>query len=196
MRKQNLFLGINAVILLMISILFLVFYQSSVPKEPKDKLFGQMITLGEEQIITNLPTLGHFTVVHTVQTATNNKGQEVGKVYHVIARNGYKFDSEDDFGYIELLVGIDQNQKVYVQPLSIRQTSTYVGGIQDYVINYFQGIGFGDLILIPVINVGDLEAGATASESTGLVKNMIAMAIDQHVSLSASLSEVNDNDRG
>lgn len=196
MRKQNLYLGLNAVLFIIISILFLAYYQTSVPKEPKDKLFGQMITLGEEQIITNLPTTGHFSVVHTVQIAKNNKGIEVGKVYHVIARNGYKLNEDDDFGYIELLVGIDKNQKVFVQAVSIRQTSTYVGGIQDYVYEYFQDIQFGDLILIPVINVGDLEAGATASESTALVKSMIAMAIDAHVNLNASLSEVNENDRG
>jgi len=191
MKKQNLFLMINAVILLVISIGFLFAYQNVVPKDPEDKLFNQMVTLKDEEIINNVPSIGHYSIVHKVQTAYNAQGNKVGTVYTVMAKNGYKFDSADDFGYIELLVGIDLNNKVYVQPVKIQQTSTYVGGIQDYIYEYFQGFAFDYLLLIPVVNVGDLEAGATASESTGLVKSLVAMVINRHNNPSASLSEVN-----
>jgi hypothetical protein len=191
MKKQNLFLMINAVILLVISLIFLFTYQNAIPKDPEDKLFSQMITLEDEEIITNVPTIGFYSIVNKVQIAYNAKGDKVGTVYTVIARNGYKFDSADEFGYIELLVGIDLDNKVYVQPVRIEQTSTYVGGIQDYIYEYFQGFSFDYLMLIPVVNVGDLEAGATASESTGLVKSLVAMAIDAYHNQTASLSEVN-----
>ena len=191
MKKENLFLMINAVVILVISLGFLFAFQNVVPKEPEDKLFNQMVTLEDEEIITNVPTIGHYSIVHKVQTAYNAKGNKVGTVYTVMARNGYKFDPNAEFGYIELLVGIDLDNKVYVQPLKIEQTSTYVGGIQDYIYEYFQGFTFDYLLLIPVVNVGDLEAGATASQSTGLVKTLVAMTIDAHDSRSASLSEVN-----
>ncbi len=191
MKKQNLFLMINAVIILVISLGFLFAFQNIVPKDPEDKLFNQMVTLEDEEIITNVPTIGHYSIVHKVQTAYNAQGSKVGTVYTVMARNGYKFDPNSEFGYIELLVGIDLDNKVYVQPLKIEQTSTYVGGIQDYIYEYFQGFTFDYLLLIPVVNVGDLEAGATASQSTGLVKTLVAMAIDAYNNQSASLSEVN-----
>ncbi|MDO9629207.1 MAG: hypothetical protein Q7I99_04830 [Acholeplasmataceae bacterium] len=191
MKKQNLFLMINAVILMIISLGFIFMYQNVVPRDPEDKLFGQMVTLEDDEVITNVPTIGHYTIVHKVQTAYNAKGTKVGTVYTVMAKNGYNFDPSNDFGYIELLVGIDLDNKVYVQPLKLEQTSTYVGGIQDYVYEYFQGFTFDYLLLIPVINVGDLEAGATASQSTGLVKTLVAMAINAHINRSASLSEVN-----
>ncbi|MBU1142441.1 MAG: hypothetical protein KKH92_02215 [Firmicutes bacterium] len=191
MKKQNLFLMMNAVILLVISLVFLFTYQNAIPKDAEDKLFNQMVTLEDEEIITNVPTIGFYSIVHKVQTAYNAKGDKVGTVYTVMAKNGYKFNPADEFGYIELLVGIDLDNKVYVQPLKIEQTSTYVGGIQDYVYEYFQGFSFDYLLLIPVVNVGDLEAGATASQSTGLVKTLVAMAIDAYNNQSASLSEVN-----
>lgn len=191
MKKQNLFLIINAVILLVISLGFLFTYQNAIPKDPEDKLFNQMVTLEDEEIINNVPSIGHYTIVHKVQTAYNAKGNKVGTVYTVMAKNSYKFDPADDFGYIELLVGIDLDNKVYVQPLKIEQTSTYVGGIQDYIYEYFQGFTFDYLLLIPVVNVGDLEAGATASQSTSLVKTLVSMAISEYNNQFASLSEVN-----
>ncbi|PKK98794.1 MAG: hypothetical protein CVV57_04750 [Tenericutes bacterium HGW-Tenericutes-2] len=191
MKKQNLFLMINAVVLLVISLIFLFAFQNVLPKDPEDKLFNQMVTLEDEEIINNVPSIGHYTIIHKVQTAYNAKGNKVGTVYTVMAKNGYKFNPSDEFGYIELLVGVDLDNKVYVQPVKIEQTSTYVGGIQDYIYEYFQGFTFDYLLLIPVVNVGDLEAGATASESTGLVKSLVAMAINEHNNRSASLSEVN-----
>jgi hypothetical protein len=191
MKKQNLFLMINAVILLVISLVFLFAYQNAVPKDPEDKLFNRMVTLEDEEIIANVPTIGNYSIVHKVQTAYNSQGNKVGTVYTVMAKNGYKFNPSDEFGYIELLVGIDLDNKVYVQPVKVQQTSTYVGGIQDYIFEYFQGFTFDYLLLIPVVNVGDLEAGATASESTGLVKTLVAMAINLYNNQSASLSEVN-----
>ncbi len=191
MKKQNLFLMINAVILLVISLGFLLAYQNAVPRDPEDKLFSQMVTLEDEEILTNIPTIGFYSIVHKVQIAYNAQGDKVGTVYTVMAKNGYNFNSAEEFGYIELLVGIDLDNKVYVQPLKLEQTSTYVGGIQDYVYEYFQGFAFDYLLLIPVVNVGDLEAGATASQSTGLVKTLVAMAIDAYNNQTASLSEVN-----
>ncbi len=178
MKKQNLWLLINAFILLTLSVIYLVVYQTTIPKEPKDYLFSEVVELGEAEVVTPLPTIGYYTVIHTVQTATNRQGEVVGTVYHVITRNGFKIDPKDEFGYIDLLIGIDVNNKVWVQSVTINQTSTYVGGIQDYVYEYFQGIEFSDLILIPIVNVGDLESAA--SVSTGTVKSMVGMVINYH----------------
>lgn len=185
MTKQNQWLLINAIIVVFIAIGFVLINEAFVPKEPKDLLFGQMVELSEPEIITQEPTIGHYAIVHSVQTATNRKGEVVGVVYRVIARNNYKLDTNAEFGYIDLLVGIDLNQKIWIQPNKIDQTATYVGGIQDHIFLSYQGLEFSGLIGV------DLEAGTTAKVSTGLIKNMVGQVINYHVMQSGSLSEVN-----
>jgi hypothetical protein len=41
------------------------------------------------------------------------------------------------------------------------------------------------------MNLEEVGAGATASLSTGKVKELVALAIQQHINTSGSLSEVN-----
>lgn len=190
MSKQNLYLIINTVILLVLGLVFVLIYATVVPIEPKDKLFGEVVTFDNEAVINNLPDIGHYEKLHTVQNVFNLKGDKIGVVYHVYARNGFIESPSDDFGYIELLVGIDLNDKVYVQIIELSQTSIYNVAIQDYIYKYYQGFEIGELLSIPVINVEDLEAGATASKSTGSVKNLVSMAISEYLNPTLSLSEV------
>jgi hypothetical protein len=189
MKKQNLSLLINAVILVLISAVFLFIYATQVPKDLDDKLFGQVVTLGEARVITNEPPFGHYTIVHTAQDAFNNQGQKLGVVYNV--KSKYNYFNPNDPGYIELLVAVDNQQKITVQIVSLKQTETYTAGLQNYVFEYFQGFGLDQIILIPILNLEEPDAGATASASTGKIKELVTMVIQYHTSLNSSLSEVN-----
>jgi hypothetical protein len=189
MRKQNLFLLINTAILLVIGAAFVWTYDAAVPKDLDDQLFGQVVTLGEAEIVTNIPTIGQYSIVHTVQDAFNSRGDKIGVVYNV--RATYTYFLETDPGYVELLVAVDLDQNVTVQIVDLKQTSTYTAGLQNYVYEYFQGFGFDQLILIPIVNLEDPEAGATASASTGKIKELVGKAIEYHATQQAELSEVN-----
>lgn len=190
MSKENRYLLINSLGLLILGLVVIFVYSTYIPLEPKDKLFNQVVTFDEVMILNEMPTIGHFEVVHSVQDVLNLQGDKIGVVYHVYARNGYIETPQDDFGHIELLVGITLDNKVYVEIVKLSQTSTYNVAIQDYINEYYQGFSFSELIGIPVVNVEDLEAGTTASRSSGSIKNLVAMAIDEYVNHTSSLSEV------
>lgn len=192
MSKENLYLLINTIILLLVGLIVIFVFSNYVPLEPKDKLFNQVVTLDEPIVLHDIPTIGHYEVVHSVQDVLNLQGDKIGVVYHVYARNGYIETPQDDFGYIELLVGITLDNEVYVEIVRLSQTVTYNVAIQDYVNQYYQGFSFSELVGIPVVNVEDLEAGVTASRSTGSIKNLVGMAIDEYVNHSSSLSEVTE----
>jgi hypothetical protein len=189
MKKQTLLLIINAVLITLISVVFLLVYQNVVPKTETDKLFGTVVVLGEEEIVTNIPAFGNYTIVHTKAEAFNTQGEKIGTVYNV--KSVYTYFNINDPGIIELLVGIDLNNKVTVQIVNLKQTPTYNAGIQQYVQDYFQGFATDQIILIPPMNLEEVGAGATASLSTGKVKELVALAIQRHINTSGSLSEVN-----
>jgi len=189
MKRENLFLIVNSIILLAVGILTVLAFTLLVPKNPEDLLFGQTVSLSEAEIVQNIPAFGNYSIVNTVQTAYSISGNEIGTVYTVKAV--YTYFTADKPGYIELLVGIDSNNKVTVQIVSLDQTVTYNSGLQNYVYEYFQGFGTDQLILIPVINLEAIDAGATASRSTGMIKELVTKAIDYHINQTLSLSEVN-----
>ena len=139
MSKQNLYLVINTFILLIAGLAFILVYSTVIPLEPKDRLFGEVVKLDDEMIINDIPITGHYENLHTVQNVYDLKGDKIGVVYHVFARNGFIESPADDFGHIELLVGIDLNDKAYVQIVELRQTSVYNVAIQDYINEYYQG---------------------------------------------------------
>ncbi len=190
MRKENQFLLINTAILLVIGLIFIIIYATAIPLEPKDKLFGQVINLGEETVILEVPTIGHYEVLNSVSYAYDIQGNKIGTVFHVYARNGYIQNPNDSFGYIELLVGIDLNEKVFVQIIELRQTATYNIKIQNYIYDYYQGFSFDQLVSIPVVNVEDINAGATASKSTGAIKSLVSKAVVEYLNPTVSISEV------
>ncbi|GEM_PF-1073016 len=190
MNKENKFLLINTAILVVVGLIFILIYATSIPLEPEDKLFGQMITLSNETVINEVPTIGHYEVLHSVSDAINKRGDKIGTVYHVYARNGFIENPEDEFGYIELLVGIDLNNKVYVQIIELRQTATYNVKIQNYIYDYYQGFNADQLVSIPVINVEDLNAGVTASQSTGIIKSLVSKVVSEYFNPTLSVSEV------
>lgn len=189
MKKQTLFLIVNVVLITLLSIVFLLVYQNAIPKTETDKLFGTVVVLGEEEIVTNIPAFGNYTIVHTAAEAFNRQGEKIGMVYYV--KSVYTYFTIDDPGIIELVVGVDLKNNVTVQIVNLKQTPTYNAGIQQYVADYFQGFQTNQVILIPPMNLEEVGAGATASLSTAKVKELVALAIQYHSNTSASLSEVN-----
>jgi hypothetical protein len=182
MKKENIFLIMNALIITAAALILIFGVAPVVPDEPEDRLFGQAVELRDEKTIDELPSGSGFKIVHKSYQAHDLSGDAVGTVYRVIARNGYRFDEDDDYGVIELLVGI-QDEEVFVEVVEIRQTSTYLAGIQNYVYSFYDGVNYQEVEDIEVVNVGDLEAGATASDSTGTVKDLVWLAVAYHFDL-------------
>jgi hypothetical protein len=182
MKKENIFLIMNALIITAAALILIFGVAPVVPDEPEDRLFGQAVELRDEKTIDELPSGSGFKILHKSYQAHDLSGDAVGTVYRVIARNSYRFDEDDDYGVIELLVGI-QDEEVFVEVVEIRQTSTYLAGIQNYVYSFYDGVNYQEVEDIEVVNVGDLEAGATASDSTGTVKDLVWLAVAYHFDL-------------
>jgi hypothetical protein len=172
----------NALIITAAALILIFGVAPVVPDEPEDRLFGQAVELRDEKTIDELPSGSGFKILHKSYQAHDLSGDAVGTVYRVIARNAYRFDKDDDYGVIELLVGI-RDEEVFVEVVEIRQTSTYLAGIQNYVYSFYDGVNYQEVEDIEVVNVGDLEAGATASDSTGTVKDLVWLAVAYHFDL-------------
>lgn len=179
MKKQTLFLLVNALILVLISLIMNLVILPLVPQDPEDKLFGSVLILSDLEILEEIPSEGSFRIIHSKMIALDQNDNPIGTVYNAIARNGYTYDSADAYGIIDLLVGI-KDDKVYVEINDLRQTATYVGGIQSYIYDVFNGIPWTEVESAEVRNVGDLEAGATASASTGTIKDLILQVVNLH----------------
>jgi hypothetical protein len=190
MKRQNLLLMINAIILTVITIGFVVTYAIFVPKTSYDKLFGETVQLGEitqlNQVPVNPTQAGQdypeYDLILTFQEAFNRQGEKIGYVYRV--RSQYNYFTKQDIGVMQLLVGIRLDNTVTVQIEDLKQTSIYSPGIQAYINEKFQGFKTNQLGSIPsreLNNYYDLDASGTASASTSKVKELVKLAIDFYV---------------
>lgn len=187
MKKQNLFLVINAIVLTIITIGFVVAYALYFPKTNADRLFGETVKLGEVTVINQVPSnpttegadFPEYTLIVSYQEAFNRQDEKLGYVYRV--RSQYNYFSKQDIGVMELLIGIKLDNTVFVQIEDLKQTSIYSFGIQAYVKEFFQGFKTNQFGSIPTRNLNayyDLEAGGTASDSTNKVRELVKLAID------------------
>ena len=182
MNKQNLWLLINTGIILVLTAVFLVLNATSIPKEPKDFLFGKVIELKNQTDIERAPLQGSYAIVDYKEEAYAGK-TFLGTVYNVKIRNGYTLSEDYEFGFIELLVAIDPAGKVFVQVVELNQSDWTVKGIQAYIYETYKGIAYGDVSGIPSYDAADITAGVTATDSTGAIKDIIQKAIDIHYDL-------------
>jgi hypothetical protein len=180
MKKENLFLLINALLLVFISIIFLFVIYPSLALEPEDLLFGENVTLDLKEVIETKPAQGNYQVILSKEIAFNTKGEEIGTVYTVRAQNVWKYDPNDEAGVIELLVGI-QGEQVFVEIVELRQSSYYLASIQAYVKHFFNGVNYEDVEAIEIVNVLEPLAGATiAADSKQTIKNMVFNVVVLH----------------
>ncbi len=182
MKKQNLWLLINTAILVGITVLFIVILETSVPKEPKDYLFGTVVELRNETNIEDPSGSSSYQIVD--YKAEAYKGSTfLGTVYNVKIKNGYTYHEDDAFGMIELLVAIDPAENVKVQIVELNQSDWTVKGIQAYIYDKYQSIPYGSVTNIPTYDAADPTAGATATDSTGAIKAIIQRVVDIHFDL-------------
>ena len=173
MRKENLFLLINTVILLVIGGLFLIVYTNFVPQRPEDRLFNQVIELKNTRSIENVPSSGNYAVIANRSDAYNRSGEKIATVYKAIITNDYTFSEEDSKGTIEVFIGI-KGEYVFVEIVTLKQTQTYVKGIQNHIYTVYQNAHYLD-----IENV-DITAGTTATVSTGAIQSVVSRAVDLH----------------
>lgn len=179
MNKQNLWLLINTLIILVVTAGFLVLNGTSIPREPKDFLFGKVIELRNEEDIETAPVSGGYAIVDFKAEAYQGK-TFLGTVYNVKIKNGYTYSDAYDFGMIELLVAIDPAGNVFVQVVQLNQSDWTVKGIQAYISEKYQGIAYESVKSIPAYDAADITAGVTATDSTAAIQAIIQKAIDIH----------------
>ncbi len=179
MKKENFKLIVNAFVLVVIAVLVVVSINAFVLQTPEDLIFGQKVTLESEVNIED-PSGTNYSIVDYKQTVKDEHGGTLGVIYNVKIRNTYSLSTSDlGYGYIELLVGIE-NDFVTVGIVSLEQSVQYVSNIQKYIYTYYDHILYSDVQDIPYYNAGteeDALSGATASESTNAIKNEVLSAI-------------------
>lgn len=190
MKKQNLFLLINLAVMLVIGLAYIVVNQSVVLKDDEDILFGQKVELVDGVKLANIPnmsaTSSNFEKIDFKWTAEDSKGNVIGTVYRVVIKNGFPLTGSGlDYGLIELLVGITTYNEVYVQNISIYQSSWAVVGVQKYIQDSYDGISYLSVNSVPSFDA-DIVSGATdnpATVSTDSIKAMIQAVVVLHYNL-------------
>lgn len=183
MKKENLWLLINTGIMLVIGIMLIIVANTFIPKEPKDRLFNQVVQLENQVTVEGVPSSNSYATIDYKADAVSRSGEILGSVYNVKIKNGYKLSSDDSNGMIELLIGIDQEDLVYVEIVVLNQSNWTVKGIQNYIISYYDGVTLEQIEKFPAYDAADLEAGATAVDSTGSIKNLVIRTLKVHFNI-------------
>jgi hypothetical protein len=183
MKKENLLLLINTVFMLMIGLLAVLIVNRLVPNDPQDFLFNQVVELENKVIIEPIPVTNSYSIVNTSENAVNRSGDKIATVYNIKIKNGYTYSDDYQNGFIELLVAIDESDKVYVEIVTLNQSNWTVNGIQNYIYTYYQGIDYRTIENIQDYDAAAITAGATATDSTGAIRDLIQRAIDIHYGL-------------
>jgi hypothetical protein len=183
MKKENLWLLINTGIMLVIGIILVVVANTVIPKEPKDRLFNQVIQLENQQNVEGVPSTNSYSTIDFKADAVSRSGEKIGTVYNVKIKNGYKLSSEDSNGMIELLVGVGNDDLVYVEIVVLNQSNWTVKGIQNYIVSYYDDVTLEQIEKFPAYDAADLEAGATAVDSTGAIKSLVIRTLKVHFNI-------------
>jgi hypothetical protein len=184
MKRENLLLLINFSIMVLIGIAFAFVYQANVMSDPEDQLFNQKVELVDEVKLASIPqmsaTSSNFAMVDMKWNAVDKNDEKVGTVYHAVIKNSFSLSGSGvDYGFIELLIGFSEDDKVYVQYLTVYQSSWAVVGIQKYIQDYYDGEDILNIQGIPSFDA-DIVAGATqnpATVSTDAIKEIVMEAL-------------------
>ena len=184
MKRENLLLLVNFSIMVLIGIAFGLVYQANVMSDPEDQLFNQKVELVDEVKLATLPQMSgsssNFAMVDMKWDAVDKNDEKVGTVYHAVIKNSFSLSGSGvDYGFIELLIGFSEDDKVYVEYLTIYQSSWAVVGIQKYIQDYYDGEDILNIQGIPSFDA-DIVAGATqnpATVSTDAIKEIVMEAL-------------------
>lgn len=183
MKRENIVLLINAGIMIIVGLLFVVLATQIVPNQPEDYLFNQVVTLKNRENIEPIPDDEFFMVVTSKEEAYNNSNKLVGTVYTVVMGNSYGFSGPEDYdGYLELLVGIDLNDHVSVEIIELVQSNWTISGIQRYIKTVLKNVPISEVSSIPAYDAtnADLMSGMTATNTTNWIKQMVLAVINFH----------------
>lgn len=183
MKRENIVLLINAGIMIIVGLLFVVLATQIVPNQPEDYLFNQVVTLKNRENIEPIPDDEFFMVVTSKEEAYNNSNKLVGTVYTVVMGNSYGFSGPEDYdGYLELLVGIDLNDRVSVEIIELVQSNWTISGIQRYIKTVLKNVPISEVSSIPAYDAtnADLMSGMTATNTTNWIKQMVLSVINFH----------------
>ena len=190
MKKQTLYLLIGLATMIVASVIVLVTFNNTVINDPETRLFGEPIELRNEVDVESSPGGQSFTYIDYKAVAYDEDGKKVGDVYNVKIRNAYRIDPDDHYGTIELLVGIDRDDQVYVSIIELDQSTWTVMGIQAYILETFNGIPYEDVETLPEFDAADPTAGATATDSTNSIKEAVLSVIYLHYDIVTDLTPI------
>ncbi len=190
MRKQTLFLIIGTAVMIILSVVMIIVINHATIDDPYTALFGEEIELRYKKSVEDFPGGPNFTYIDYEASAYNLDNEKVGDVYNVKIRNGYALDSDAHYGTIELLVGIDRDDMVYVSILELDQSTWTVMGIQAYIEETFNGIPTDDVESIPEYDAAVSTAGATATDSTGTIKETVIDVINYHFGIITDITPI------
>ena len=180
MKAMYRYLLINMLIVILGSIVFIVIYQNNAPKNTEDYIFNQVITLEDKTIIESVPSLASYQIIYASYVA-KHRSEIIGTVYEVHIKNGYVYDSEKGYGSMKAYVGIDQNDKIFVEIFEIDQTSIYRKNILKFVEDSLQEITLTQLEKVRALDAAfDLNTGATATDSTSTLLALIIKTAQIH----------------
>jgi hypothetical protein len=191
MKKQNLYLLINFVLMLLIGIGFGLYNQIQTMTEPIDKLFDQKVLLDNEQKLSSIPYMSanstNFEIVDKKWTVRDQNDKIIGHAYHAVIKNDFSLSGSGvDYGYIELLVGISLDNEVSVEYINIYQSQWALVGIQKYIQDNYDEINYQSVQTIPSFDA-DIVSGATenpATISTDAIKTIVSSVIEMHYNIS------------
>lgn len=186
MKRENTLLLLNTIIMVVVGILLVIVATQVIPNKPEDNLFGQVVTLKNKQNIEPIPNEDFFMVVHSKEEAYNISNQLVGTVYTVVMKNTYGYGGtvNDIDGYLELLVGIDMNDRVSVEIVELVQSNWTISGIQRYIKTILQNVPKHEIENIGAYDAAnpDMITGMTATDTTGWIKDIILEILILHES--------------
>lgn len=163
MKKENLMLTICFGIMLVISFGLLLIHQAFVPNSQVDKLFNQKVVLSEEEYIIK----GNIISKQEVKSVF---GKKLGTLYTTSTKNS--------FGSIELLINIDENNRVKVLDQKIDQTKSFIKQIRTYILQNYQDIYYENIQFI------DGAAGATTiGVSRKTIKETVEEVVNHHLGI-------------
>ena len=183
MKRENIVLFINAGIMIVVGLLFVILATQIVPNKPEDYLFNQAVILKNKENIEPVPDDEFFMVVTSKEEAYSNNNKLVGTVYTVVMRNSYGYSGPEDYdGYLELLVGIDLNDRVSVEIVELVQSNWTISGIQRYIKTVLKNVPISEVSSIPAYDATntDLMSGMTATNTTNWIKQMVLAVINFH----------------
>jgi hypothetical protein len=185
MSKENKSLLLNLAIILVIALGFVLMYQAYVPTTSLDKMMGYKVNLETVELTGDKPE-------GLISKSIVKKGnKEIGTLYLINIKNDYYLNEPSD-SMIAFNLVITADKLVYVDVLTVNQSSWARQGIINYMKEEFDGIEEADVKHVAIYNVADMDAssGATSKDSTTSVKETILKVLDFHNGVTETVYDI------